>query len=74
MGLHRHKKLLGTFARLYLRDDKPGYLDDLPLVVTYVEGTLAEYAGSAPEFEAFADWFAGELRPLINEQSWCRPA
>ncbi len=36
MGMQRHIKVLGIFARLYLRDDKEGYLKDLPLVLRYV--------------------------------------
>jgi hypothetical protein len=36
MGLQRHIKVLGIFARLYLRDGKPGYLGDLPRVMDYV--------------------------------------
>jgi len=36
MGLQRHIKVLGIFARLYLRDGKPGYLSDLPRVMNYV--------------------------------------
>ena len=74
MGLQRHIKVLGTFARLYLRDGKPGYLDDLPLVVTYVEETLADYSVSEPASADFADWFAGTLRPLIDQQPWSQPA
>jgi aminoglycoside/choline kinase family phosphotransferase len=35
-GLQPHLKVLGIFARLNHRDDKPGYLDDLPLVLSYV--------------------------------------
>jgi aminoglycoside/choline kinase family phosphotransferase len=36
MGLQRHIKVLGIFARLYHRDGKAGYLNDLPLVLSYV--------------------------------------
>ncbi|MEA3374384.1 MAG: phosphotransferase [Campylobacterota bacterium] len=36
MGLQRHIKVLGVFARLYLRDGKDGYLNDLPLTLKYV--------------------------------------
>ena len=43
MGLQRHIKVLGTFARLYLRDGKPAYLDDLPLVLDYVLEILEQY-------------------------------
>lgn len=36
MGLQRHIKVLGIFSRLYHRDGKAGYLNDLPLVLSYV--------------------------------------
>jgi aminoglycoside/choline kinase family phosphotransferase len=35
-GLQRHLKVLGVFSRLHLRDNKPGYLKDLPLTLNYV--------------------------------------
>lgn len=35
-GLQRHLKVLGVFARLYLRDKKPQYLHDLPRTFRYV--------------------------------------
>ncbi len=74
MGLQRHLKVLGTFARLYLRDGKPGYLADLPLVIAYVEEALASYRGEIPAAAAFADWFRDELRPLVDAQPWSRRA
>ena len=43
MGLQRHIKVLGIFARLYLRDGKDGYLKDLPLTLKYTLETLAKY-------------------------------
>jgi len=43
MGLQRHIKVLGIFARLYLRDGKDGYLNDLPLTLKYVVETAAKY-------------------------------
>lgn len=70
MGLQRHLKVLGTFARLYLRDGKAGYLADLPLVIHYVVEILDKYA---PEEQAFADfgaWFRQRLGPLITQQAW----
>jgi aminoglycoside/choline kinase family phosphotransferase len=72
MGLQRHIKVLGTFARLYLRDGKSGYLEDLPLVIHYVEQTLRQYAGQEPVFAEFHDWFAGTLSPRIAQQSWSK--
>jgi len=43
MGLQRHIKVLGIFARLYLRDGKDGYLKDLPLTLKYVLDTSKKY-------------------------------
>ena len=36
MGLQRHLKCAGIFCRLHLRDGKPGYLADVPLVLDYI--------------------------------------
>ncbi len=36
MSAQRHLKVLGIFARLYLRDGKAGYLKDIPLVLAYL--------------------------------------
>lgn len=68
MGLQRHIKVLGIFARLYLRDGKPGYLNDLPLVLRY---TL-EVARSHDESAGFCDWFEKVLAPFLSKQDWYR--
>jgi N-acetylmuramate 1-kinase len=73
MGLQRHIKVLGTFARLYLRDDKPAYLDDLPLVIDYVLEVLEKYAGEEPVFAECRRWFGERLSPLIARQGWSEP-
>ena len=70
MGLQRHIKVLGTFARLYLRDGKSAYLDDLPLVIQYVLEILDKYAAQESEFAAFNEWFTRKLAPLIASQAW----
>ncbi|KZC16493.1 aminoglycoside phosphotransferase [Rhodanobacter sp. FW510-R12] len=49
-GLQRHIKVLGIFCRLYYRDGKSGYLDDLPRVYGYV----LDVAGRYPELADFA--------------------
>ena len=72
LGLQRHIKVLGTFARLYLRDGKDGYLADLTMVLAYVEEVLAMYAPQEPVFAEFLDWFSRELKPLIAQQSWSK--
>lgn len=42
-GLQRHLKVLGVFSRLKLRDNKPGYIKDLPLTLSYVLECTAIY-------------------------------
>jgi aminoglycoside/choline kinase family phosphotransferase len=48
MGLQRHLKVLGIFARLHHRDGKPGYLDDTPRFVGYVRHAVGRYSELAP--------------------------
>ena len=48
MGLQRHLKILGIFARLSLRDGKDRYLADLPRVLHYVTQTVHRYDALAP--------------------------
>lgn len=48
MGLQRHLKVLGIFARLYHRDGKAAYLDDMPLVMEYVRRAAGRYKQLAP--------------------------
>ena len=43
MGLQRHLKVLGIFARLFHRDGKDGYLKDIPLVLEYAIATANRY-------------------------------
>ncbi|MCU6432478.1 phosphotransferase [Undibacterium sp. Jales W-56] len=43
MGLQRHLKVLGIFARLSHRDGKDHYLADMPLVMEYVRKTANRY-------------------------------
>lgn len=74
MGLQRHIKVLGTFARLYLRDGKEAYLADLPLVIDYVVEVADQYAPQEAVFAQFSDWFKQELAPRIASQSWSSAA
>ena len=43
MGLQRHIKVLGVFARLHIRDGKSNYLNDLPQTLKYVRETARKY-------------------------------
>ncbi len=44
MGLQRHIKILGIFARLSIRDGKEGYIKDIPLTLKYVVDVASKYA------------------------------
>jgi aminoglycoside/choline kinase family phosphotransferase len=48
MGVQRHLKVLGIFARLYHRDGKAGYLKDLPLVMDYLRRACERYIELRP--------------------------
>ena len=48
MGLQRHIKVLGIFARLYHRDGKDNYLADLPLVLHYTRRAAERYRAMKP--------------------------
>jgi aminoglycoside/choline kinase family phosphotransferase len=48
MGLQRHLKVAGIFARLTLRDGKPRYLADAPRFIAYIRHTAARYRELAP--------------------------
>jgi aminoglycoside/choline kinase family phosphotransferase len=48
MGLQRHLKVLGVFARIHYRDGKPGYLEDTPRFVRYARAVAQRYRELAP--------------------------
>jgi N-acetylmuramate 1-kinase len=62
MGLQRHIKVLGIFARLYYRDGKSGYLRDLPRVLEYTRAAASLY----PETREFADYIALHIDPRFD--------
>lgn len=62
MGLQRHIKVLGIFARLFYRDGKPGYLDDLPRVLAYARDCASRY----PETAEFARFIAERIDPRFE--------
>ncbi len=66
MGLQRHIKVLGIFARLHLRDHKSSYLPDLPRVLGYIQQVLDYY----PQLQASRDWFHLQLLPRVKQQPW----
>ena len=48
MGLQRHLKVAGIFARLTLRDGKPRYLADTPRFIAYIRATAGRYRELTP--------------------------
>ncbi len=48
MGLQRHLKVAGIFARLTLRDGKPQYLADTPRFIAYIRITCERYRELKP--------------------------
>ena len=73
MGLQRHFKVLGTFARLSLRDGRSAYLADLPRVIDYTLEVLARYAPEEPAFADCLDWYRRCVAPAVAREPWGRP-
>jgi aminoglycoside/choline kinase family phosphotransferase len=48
MGLQRHLKVLGIFARINYRDGKPKYLEDTPRFLRYANYVARRYAALEP--------------------------
>jgi aminoglycoside/choline kinase family phosphotransferase len=61
IGLQRHIKILGVFARLWYRDGKNGYLADLPQTLHYVRDTAARYG----ELRDFRQWLEARVVPAF---------
>ncbi len=53
MGLQRHLKIMGIFARINYRDGKPKYLADAPRFARYVRGVAQRYEVFAPLLRLF---------------------
>ncbi|MGH8232506.1 MAG: aminoglycoside phosphotransferase family protein [Steroidobacteraceae bacterium] len=61
IGLQRHIKVLGIFARLWYRDGKHGYLADLPRTLAYVVDAADRYA----ETSGFSRWLQQRIVPAF---------
>ena len=61
-GLQRHLKVLGIFCRLYYRDGKDQYLNDLPLVAKYVLETLSLY----PQLSSFREHYSDAIKLALT--------
>ncbi|MCW8945490.1 MAG: phosphotransferase [Sedimenticola sp.] len=61
MGVQRHLKASGIFARLNHRDGKSGYLADIPRTLSYI----VEVAGRYPEMTALGELIKRRLLPVL---------
>lgn len=63
MGMQRHLKAAGIFARLNVRDGKPGYLADIPRVLDYLMAASLRQ----PALERFGDWLESRVVPHLGQ-------
>ncbi len=61
LGVQRHLKIGGIFARLWLRDGKPGYLADIPRTLEYAVGSCSRHA----DFAALGRLLAERVLPAV---------
>jgi len=61
IGMQRHLKVLGIFARLKHRDGKPKYIADAPRFLAYLDGVLPRY----PELAPLSDVLDRLVRPAL---------
>ncbi|MFP5374461.1 MAG: aminoglycoside phosphotransferase family protein [Gammaproteobacteria bacterium] len=63
IGVQRHLKVIGIFARLRHRDGKPGYLADVPRFLGYLDEVLPKY----PELTALGALIDARVRPAMAQ-------
>ncbi len=64
MGMQRHLKVCGIFARLHLRDDKPDYLKSIPRTLNYI----LQVCGAYPELHEFQQFLQQQILPQWQKQ------
>lgn len=62
MGVQRHLKAIGIFARLWHRDGKRGYLKDIPRTLEYVRTVCGSYA----ELSGLGDVIESQVLPALH--------
>jgi len=73
IGVQRHLKVLGIFARLWYRDGKPGYLADLPRTLEYVRDCCGRYR-ELSELGRFLESAVAPKLPAANARELERAA
>ncbi|MBE0508895.1 MAG: phosphotransferase [Marinospirillum sp.] len=67
MGMQRHLKAAGIFARLWLRDGKAGYLQDIPRTLTHLIQALDAY----PDYQDLRDWLQQDIQTALKSRLQC---
>ena len=62
MGVQRHLKVLGIFARLYHRDGKADYLKEMPRVMHYLRTACERYRALGPLLQLLDELHGSEQR------------
>jgi aminoglycoside/choline kinase family phosphotransferase len=63
IGVQRHLKVIGIFARLHHRDGKQHYLEDAPRFFGYLDQVLPKY----PELAPLANFISRRVKPTLRE-------
>ncbi|MET0656433.1 MAG: phosphotransferase [Pseudoxanthomonas sp.] len=64
LGVQRHLKILGIFARLHYRDGKSSYLLDVPRFIAYLDEVLPRY----PELRPLAGLLETRIKPALSSK------
>jgi aminoglycoside/choline kinase family phosphotransferase len=64
VGMQRHIKIAGIFARLCIRDNKPSFLSDIPHTLDY----LIDEANQYPEYFGFASFVSERVLPNVLQK------
>ncbi len=64
MGMQRHIKIAGIFARLYMRDNKPSFLSDIPHTLHYIIDAASQY----PEYAEFVSFVSERVLPKVLQK------
>lgn len=65
IGMQRHLKVIGIFARLWHRDSKPRYVADVPRFIAYLDEVLPRH----PELAPLQELIDRHVRPRLRDDS-----
>ena len=65
LGVQRHLKILGIFARLHYRDGKTKYLPDVPRFIAYLDEVLPRYG----ELQPLVDLLGTKIKPALHSKA-----